>query len=275
MESNLKEKLTKAAKEMRVDILKMSLRCGAMGAHMGGSLSAVDILAVLYLEFMRPGQNGRDFDQRDRFIMSKAHSVMAQYAALKQAGLITQDEIDHAMVHNDLLFKHPKMNLQKGIEFSGGSLGQGLPLGVGTAIALKRKGYDQSRVYVMVGDGECDEGSIWEAAALAGHRKLSNLTVIVDQNCLQNDGKTQEIIDKSRMARRWEAFGFEVVPADGHDVESIYEALSHKSQKPIAVIAKTTKGKGVSFAENVVDWHAAYLTQELYDQAMAEQEDGQ
>lgn len=275
MESNLKEKLTKAAKEMRVDILKMSLRCGAMGAHMGGSLSAVDILAVLYLEFMRPGQNGRDFDQRDRFIMSKAHSVMAQYAALKQAGLITQDEIDHAMVHNDLLFKHPKMNLQKGIEFSGGSLGQGLPLGVGTAIALKRKGYDQSRVYVMVGDGECDEGSIWEAAALAGHRKLSNLTVIVDQNCLQNDGKTQEIIDKSLLAGRWEAFGFEVVPADGHDVESIYEALSHKSQKPIAVIAKTTKGKGVSFAENVVDWHAAYLTQELYDQAMAEQEDGQ
>lgn len=242
---------------------------------MGGSLSAVDILAVLYLEFMRPGQNGRDFDQRDRFIMSKAHSVMAQYAALKQAGLLTQDEIDHAMVHNDLLFKHPKMNLQKGIEFSGGSLGQGLPLGVGTAIALKRKGYDQSRVYVMVGDGECDEGSIWEAAALAGHRKLSNLTVIVDQNCLQNDGKTQEIIDKSLMAGRWEAFGFEVVPADGHDVESIYEALSYKSQKPIAIIAKTTKGKGVSFAENVVDWHAAYLTQELYDQAMAEQEDGQ
>ena len=274
MESNLKEKLTKAAKEMRVDILKMSLRCGAMGAHMGGSLSAVDILAVLYLEFMRPGQNGRDFDQRDRFIMSKAHSVMAQYAALKQAGMLTQDEIVHAMVHNDLLFKHPKMNLQKGIEFSGGSLGQGLPLGVGTAIALKRKGYDQSRVYEMVGDGECDEGSIWEAAALAGHRKLSNLTVIVDQNCLQNDGKTQEIIDKSRMARRWEAFGFEVVPADGHDVESIYEALSHKSQQPIAIIAKTIKGKGVSFAENVVDWHAAYLTQELYDQAMAEQEDG-
>lgn len=260
-------KLKQIAYNMRKNILKMGYNCGPMGAHIGGSMSAVEILAVLYTEIMK--HEGED---RDRFIMSKAHSAMALYAALHQIGKLTEDDIDGAMKKGSFLFKHPCMNIAKGIEFSGGSLGQGLSLGVGTALALKAKGNKNSKVYVMVGDGECNEGSIWEAAASASHYKLDNLTVIIDQNGLQNDGETNKILNFSDMEHRWKSFGFCTQVIDGHDVEHIETALMEQSELPKALIAKTIKGKGVSFAEHNVDWHASYLTKKLYDCAMEELE---
>lgn len=262
METN---KMKEIAYHMRKDILKMGYNCGAMGAHIGGSMSAVEIMAVLYTEIMKHQGEGRD-----RFIMSKAHSVMALYAALHQIGRLTDDDIENAMKKGSFLFKHPCMNVDKGIEFSGGSLGQGLSLGVGTALALKMKNNKASRVYVMIGDGECDEGAIWEAALCASHYHLENLTVLIDQNGLQNDGTTKEILNLADMEQRWKAFGFYAQTIDGHDVGQIENALQITSDKPKVIVAKTVKGKGVSFAENVVDWHAAYLTKELYDRATEE-----
>lgn len=249
---------------MRKDILKMGFNCGTMGAHIGGSMSIVEVLAVLFSEHIN-----HEGENRDRFIMSKAHSVMALYAALHQTGMITDEEIDNAMKSGSFLYKHPRMNVEKGIEFSGGSLGQGLSLGVGTALALKMK-KNKAKVYVVVGDGECDEGAIWEAAACASHYKLDNLTVIVDRNGLQNDGPTTEILNFDNMEQRWNAFGFHTQCIDGHDFEQIRSALELQSTLPKAIIAKTIKGKGISFAENVVDWHAAYLTEQLFVQAMEE-----
>lgn len=257
------------SKEMRKDILRMAYNCGTGGAHIGGSMSVVEILSVLYTEVMC-----HKGDIRDRFIMSKAHAVIALYAALHQVGKLTDCDIENAMKPGSILFKHPCMNVKKGIEFSGGSLGHGLSLGVGTALALKMKKNSESRVYVMLGDGECDEGAIWEAAACASHYKLDNLTVIIDQNGLQNDGTTKEILDFSDMPQRWKAFGFYVQKIDGHNVEQIRKAFEKKSNQPKAIVAKTIKGKGVSFAENVVDWHAAYLTKELFDRAIEELENG-
>jgi len=177
------------------------------------------------------------------------------------------------MVGGELLFKHPKMNMQKGIEFSGGSLGMGLSLGVGTALALRMRGNGTAKVYVLLGDGECDEGSVFEAAAAGAHYNLANLTVIVDRNGLQNDGPTEMVMNKSGLARWWKAMGYTVFEADGHDVESLFNAFANEADVPRLVLANTVKGKGVSFAENITDWHAAYLTQTLYDKAVAEWED--
>lgn len=259
--------IKKVATQMRKDILNMAHNCGTMGAHVGGSMSAVDILAVLYTQIMNV-----DGNMRDRFIMSKAHSVMAQYAALHQVKKITDEEIANAMMPGSFLYKHPCMNVEKGIEFSGGSLGQGLSLGAGTAWALKKSGNAESRVFVLVGDGECNEGSIWEAAASIAQYNLNNLTVIIDCNKLQNDGTTEEVLAFNNMAERWAAFGFETYEIDGHDYTQIIDALSRRSDKPRAIIAHTVKGKGVSFAENVVEWHASYLTDALYEKAMGELE---
>lgn len=259
--------IKKVASRMRKDILNMAHNCGTMGAHLGGSMSAVDVLAVLYTQIME-----NDGDLRDRFIMSKAHSVMAQYAALHQVNKITDEEISKAMMPGSFLYKHPCMNIDKGIEFSGGSLGQGLSLGAGTAWALKKSGNCKSRVFVLVGDGECNEGAIWEAAAAIAQYNLNNLTVIVDCNKLQNDGMTEEILNFNNMAERWTSFGFETCEIDGHNHAEIFKALSKQGDKPRAIIAHTVKGKGVSFAENVVDWHASYLTDALYEKAVGELE---
>ena len=261
------EELKAIALDMRRDILQMSFNCGSMGAHLGGSMSAVEILAVLFADIMK-----HQGELRDRFVMSKAHSVMALYAALKQIGKLTQEEINQGMKKGSILYKHPCMNIEKGIEFSGGSLGQGLSLGVGTALALQKKQNCESNVYVLIGDGECDEGAIWEAAASASHYKLNNLTVVIDQNGLQNDGTTDEIMNFSNMKQRWEAFGFAALPVDGHNVIELEQAFRTVVDKPKAIIAKTIKGKGVSFAENVVDWHASYLTEELYKIALEDLE---
>lgn len=265
-----REELEQIAKSMRKDVLKMALHAGKKGAHIGGSMSSMEILAVLYGEVMRYDVKRPEWEERDRFIMSKAHSAIGLYAALHYAGLVSDADIDAAMQGEAVLYKHPRLDIGRGIEFSGGSLGQGLALGAGSAMALRRRGNQNAKVYVLLGDGECDEGSVWEAAASVIHFDLTQLTVIVDKNRLQNDGTTDEIMNIGKLADRWKSVGFDTICVDGHDVEAVRFALQKETKRPKAIIADTVKGKGVSFAENVVAWHISYLTEEMYLKAMEE-----
>ncbi|MGX8796247.1 transketolase [Fusibacter sp. JL298sf-3] len=265
-----KTALEQMAKRIRKSIMKMALNSGTKGAHMGGSLSAADILAVLYGDVMRYDAQNPTWEGRDRFIMSKAHSAIGLYAALHEAGFLSADEIDGAMQGASPFFKHPKFNVEKGLEFSGGSLGQGLSLGVGSLLGMQAKGNTTSKVYVMLGDGECDEGSVWEAAVSAAHFGLNRLTAIIDVNGLQNDGTTEQVMGKAHMARRWESVGFETFEVDGHDVLAVREALAVPTTAPKALIAHTRKGKGLSLTENKVEWHIGYFTEEMYRIGMAE-----
>lgn len=263
-----KNELENIAKTIRKDILKMALNSGTKGAHIGGSMSAADILAVLYGDIMKYNIDNPEWDGRDRFIMSKAHSAIGLYAALHYAGFLKDADIDEAMQGDSFLFKHPKLDIAHGLEFSGGSLGQGLSLGVGSLISIKRRGNLTSNVYVMIGDGECDEGSVWEAASSAVHFRLNQLTAIIDANGLQNDGVINTVMNKGNMVERWRSIGFETIEVDGHDVEDIRRALLTEVSNPKAIIAHTIKGKGISFAENKVEWHIGYVTQEMYMQTM-------
>lgn len=265
-------KCQKAAVEIRKDIIRMTYNAGNTGAHIGGSLSIVEIMAVLHLGIMRYDVTNPYMEERDRFILSKGHGVMAQYAALKQLGLISQEELLTFKKNETHLFAHPSLDLKRGIEFSSGSLGQGLSFGVGTALALKRKGNFSSRVFVLLGDGECDEGSVWEAASSASHYKLDNLTAIVDENQLQYDGATSEVLSKDNLLTRWHSFGWSAVHVNGHSIEELLNELSVRGNKPTVIIARTVKGKGVSFMEDMQQWHNGRLSQKQFEEAMAEQE---
>lgn len=265
------ERLGAFAQGMRRDIVEMVYRAGDEGAHLGGCLSLVDILTVLYNGLLRYDPTRPYWEGRDRVVLSKAHASIGLYAAMHQAGLITDEEFALPLYGEEtFLYKHSRRNIVHGIEMSGGSLGQGLPFALGIALALQRKGNRESRVYAILGDGECNEGSVWEAAALAGHLKQANLSVIVDKNGLQLDGPTREILNMDNMAERWKAFGFDAVTVDGHDWMALSEALAYISDRPRAIIAVTVKGYGISFAENNVDWHDNVLTEELYRQAREE-----
>lgn len=260
--------------DMRHDILTMVHNCGKQNGHLGGCMSAVEILAVLYTQVMNVNEiahSDREWSDRDRFIMSKGHAGIAMYAAMKHVGLISQEMIDNSIRgENSILYRHPKRNIEYGIECSVGSLGMGLGYGNGLAESFKRKGTDQ-KVYVMIGDGECDEGSVWESAAYASHRKLDNIVVIIDKNKLQLDGPTKNVLSMENMTERWSSFGFKTVEIDGHNTAEIIEAfnINHKG-KPLAIIANTIKGKGMSFAENKIEWHDNYLSNKLYEQGKAE-----
>jgi len=249
----------------------MSHNCGIQRAHMGGALSCVELLAVLYKDVLNFDRD--KWDERDRFFLSKAHSIMAQYAAMKQVGLLEQSDIDIAQTAASPLKKHPKMDIDKGIEVSGGSLGQCLSIGVGTAMALRRKGNDHTKVYVLLGDGECNEGQIWEAVMSIKHYNLKNIVIIVDRNQLQNDGPVESIMNVGRLEDIFAGFGFETITVDGHNCEEVKAAFEKETKLQKVIIADTVKGKGVSFAEGVVEWHTNILTDELYERAMKEQED--
>lgn len=258
------------AKQIRVDIATMTYKSGIKGAHLGGSMSLAEVLAVLYGSVLRYDVNNPEWNERDRLIISKAHAAVGLYAALKYVGFISNEEMEQAMHGDSMFYEHPKKSIKHGIEFSGGSLGQGLSLGMGLALALKKKGNNASNVFVIVGDGECDEGQIWEAASAIVHFGLNNLTVIVDANGLQYDGANSEIMRLGDFGSRWSSIGYETVEIDGHDVLALQEELLKPHECPKAIIAKTVKGKGVSFAENVVGWHTGRLTEELYRQALEE-----
>ena len=262
-----REELEALARKIRLDVAKMTYQSGLKGAHLGGSMSVADILAVLYGNILKVDPANPEDPARDRLILSKAHAAVALYAALHAAGFLSDAEIDGALQGNSPYFEHPKKSPAHGIEFSGGSLGQGLSLGMGTALGLKKKG-NPARVYVILGDGECDEGQVWEAAAAVAHFGLSHVTVIVDDNGLQFDGRKEDILKPGNPAERWASLGYDVRTCDGHDVGAVQEALLAESDRPKVIIAKTVKGKGVHFAENDVTWHTGRLTDELYQEAI-------
>ncbi|MGN0071882.1 MAG: UTRA domain-containing protein [Atopobiaceae bacterium] len=265
-----RRRLDLLACQIREDVVATAKRYPDMPFHIGGAFSAAEILSVLFGAVLHTGKDGTPWEERDRFVLSKAHAAVALYPALRAAGLISQDDVDKGLFGPDaVLFKHPRRDPARGLETSGGSLGMGLGYAAGLALALKRKKLS-SRVFCLVGDGECNEGSTWEAAAFAGHNRLSALTVIVDANGMQLDGPTSEILDTAPLAQKFAAFGFETVEVDGHDVEALFQALTATHEVPRAVIAHTVKGKGLSFAAGVAAWHDHNLGEELWERAEAE-----
>jgi transketolase len=256
---------------VRKRILKMANGC-KRNAHIGGSMSMVELLTVLYRDVLQYDVLNPLWDDRDRFILSKGHCVLALDAVLAECGFISEDEASTFLQDGSDFGSHPVMNVGHGIESSSGSLGQGISMAVGIAKAAKLKNKDY-RVYVLIGNGECDEGSVWEAVMLAAQWKLDNLTVILDNNRLQSDGESADIIKLDSFADKFKNFGFNVYEVDGHNEAEILDAFKAASElKPKVIIGNTVKGKGVSFMENDNAWHHNRLTDSLYQQALDELE---
>ena len=265
-------KLERIALQLRFDLIEM-IGQGKFG-HLGGSSSLAEIAACLYFHAMRyDPRNPKDPD-RDRFLLSKGHCVLIQYAALVELGVIPRAELKKVKTLEGCLQGHPDMDRTPGIEAVTGSLGMGLSIGLGMALGF-RLDRRASRVFVVMGDGELSEGQIWEAAMAAAAFKVDHLTGFVDLNRIQATGPTREIFDIPDIARKWAAFGWEVVSIDGHDVGQILTALA-KAQKtkgrPTVIVAETVKGKGFSFAENNAAFHNGALTADQYRQALSELE---
>jgi transketolase len=260
---NTEKRIQALAKSMRMTALKMALNCGEP-AHIGGCLSMIEILATLYGHIMHnPGVD-------DRFILSKGHGVLGLYSALYQTGYMTDEQINTFQTNGSKFIAHPIMNHEVGIESSNGSLGQGLSMGVGIAISYKKR-KNPNRVFVILGDGECYEGSIWEAAITAAEQNLDNLVVVVDCNGHQNDGAVSDQMIASSMVAKWQGFGWNTIACDGHSISDLITGLQADTPNtPKVIIAQTIKGRGVSFMENNNDWHHNRLSQKLYDESVAD-----
>ncbi len=260
------------AKRMRRAALDVALKAGAKSSHLGGGLSLIDITATLYGAVMKYDPKQPEWKDRDRFILSKGHGVLGYYTALREIGLLSHDDLMTFETTGSILLGHPVINRPRGMEFSNGSLGMGLALGIGVALAGRKRGQD-FRVFVAMGDGECNEGSVWEAAMAAPHFKLGAVTAIIDRNKLQQTGGEGQIMTTGDLATKWAAFGWNVLEIDGHDIGQLYDALTQpRPDQPTAVIARTIKGRGFSFMENNNDWHHNVLTKAHYDTALAELE---
>ncbi|MDW7656701.1 MAG: transketolase [Bacillota bacterium] len=262
--------LNQIARRIRSNIVT-AIYYGGSG-HPGGSLSCVEILTALYFHVMNIDPENPGLPDRDRFILSKAHAAPALYATLTERGYFPKEWLKTFSHDDSRLQKHIDMHLVPGVDVSGGSLGQGLSIGVGMALAAR---IDQSerRIFVCLGDGELDEGQNWEAAMSAAHYKLNRLTAIVDRNCLQVDGTTDCVMNLEPLEDKWRSFGFHTLKVDGHDVGRMITALDQARQYtevPTVILAQTVKGKGISFIENRVEWHAGSLTKEQADLALAE-----
>ena len=265
--------LSKIANEVRKNIVT-SLHSAKSG-HPGGSLSAADMVTFLYYEEMRNiDANDPKNPDRDRFVLSKGHAAPVLYGVLAEKGFIPKEDLVTLRHIDSYLQGHPDMKHTPGVEMSAGSLGQGVSTAVGMALAGKMDNKDY-RVYTMLGDGEIEEGQVWEAAMFAGHRKLDNLVIIVDNNNLQIDGTIEEVCSPYPIDEKFKAFNFNVVTINGHDFDQIREALNNaKNTKgmPTAIVMNTVKGKGVSFMENQVGWHGAAPNDEQYKVAMEDLE---
>ena len=258
------------AKTMRHKILDISHVCN-QSAHLGGGLSMVEIMAVLYGRILRYKPNDPRWENRDRFILSKGHGVLGYFSVLLVYGVIDEETYKTFKTNESDLIAHPVMNLDLGIESSNGSLGHGLSMGIGIALAAKKKQRDFN-VYVYMGDGECNEGSVWEAVMSAAQLGLDNLTAIVDYNKLQSDGDARQIIDFADFAGKFISFGWDVKEIDGHEIAQVVDAFESPREhgRPRVLIAHTIKGKGVSFMENNNEWHHNRLTKGNYELALAE-----
>lgn len=255
------------SKNIKKNIVKMIYKAGV--SHIGACLSIADILYVLYFKVLNVDPQNPLKTDRDKFILSKGHASAALYSTLAVKGFFPIEYLDKFATNNGILPCHLDMCSVPGIETSTGSLGHGLSIGLGMAIANKQS-KNSGNIYVLVGDGECNEGSIWEAAMLASTLKLDNLTVIVDYNNLQGFGRTNDIIDQKNLSERWKTFGWESFDIDGHNEKDLQKVFELKSQKPKAIIAHTIKGKGVSFMEDKLEWHYKSPNKEQYCQALEE-----
>lgn len=262
--------LQKIANIIRKDIIEM-IGIGHRG-HFGGSLSAADLVTALYFYQMNHDPQQPKWKERDRFVLSKGHAAPVQYAALAECGYFSKTEFTSFKKIGGMLQGHPDMQKTPGVEANTGSLGQGLSLGIGMALGL-RKDKLSSRVYVIMGDGELGEGQVWEAATVAPHYKLGNLTAIIDRNKIQAMGFTCDRVNQGDLAAKWRAFGWEVFETNGHDMSSVLATLDETNMVkgiPSVIIADTIKGKGVSFAENTANFHNNEMNESLYAQAIQE-----
>ncbi len=267
-----KKELEKTANEIRKGIIVSTH--SAKSGHPGGSLSSADLLTYLFFEEMNIDPQDPKKPDRDRFVLSKGHAAPVYYSTLAQRGFFPVEDLTTLRHLGSYLQGHPNANETPGVDVCSGSLGQGISQAVGMAISAKIFG-DSFRVYTLVGDGELQEGQVWEASMLAGSRKLDNLVVIVDNNNLQIDGPITEVNSPYPIDEKFEAFNFHVIRIDGHDFDQIAAAFKEARETkgaPTAIIAKTLKGKGVSFMEDVVSWHGVAPNDEQYEQAMAELE---
>ena len=261
--------ITKFAKKIRKNILDMSLSAGSASAHFGGAMSSVEIVSSLYCSIMNYNKDNYKLPERDRFILSKGHACLVLYSALAEKDIIKKKELNSFEKDNSNLLGHPVINRNLGIEFSNGSLGMGLSLGIGTAISLNKKKIN-SKVYVLLGDGECNEGSVWEAAMLANSLKLRNLCAIIDCNGYQQTGLNTDILNLENLENKWKSFGWVTHSIDGHNINEIISTLKSENERPKVILAKTIKGKGFTFSENNNDWHHKIMTKETYDNAIKE-----
>ncbi|HHT9112647.1 MAG: transketolase [Planctomycetes bacterium] len=264
--------LEERAKVIRRHVIRMLAKAGS--GHPGSSLSTVDLLVALFYNKLKHNPQQPAWPNRDRFVMSKGHGCPALYAVLAEMGYFGIDKLDTLRQFGSILQGHPCMKTTPGIEISGGSLGQGLSVGLGIALAAKLDKKDY-RTYVMLGDGEIEEGQVWEAAMAASHYKADNLCAIIDQNGLQIDGFIHEIMSSYPIPDKWSGFGWHVIEINGHDykaISSAYDEAEKIKGRPTVIVAKTIKGKGVSFMENQVDWHGKAPTKEEAERALAELE---
>jgi transketolase len=270
MNDTKESNLVITARELRRLMANMIYKGDA--GHIGGSLSATEIMTVLYFEEMRIDLQNPQWAQRDRFVLSKGHCSPVIYATLALKGYFPIQWLDEFSMNGSPLQKHPDMKKVPGIDISSGSLAQGLSVASGMAWAVKKKGWD-SRVYALLGDGELQEGQIWEAAMFAAHQKLDNLVAIVDRNLLQIDGTTEEICSLEPLSKKWEAFGWFTQTIDGHDISAILAAFAKAKTikgSPSVIISKTIKGKGFSLTENRLDSHHRAFNKEEYEKAISE-----
>jgi len=270
MNNDKKEFLAEKARQIRVDAVKAVH--AAKSGHPGGALSIADILAYLYFDEMNVDPKDPKKADRDRLVLSKGHACPALYAALSEKGFFPKDVLWTFRKYGSILQGHPDMKHIPGVDMSTGSLGQGVSAACGMALSGKISG-EKYRVYAILGDGEIEEGQVWEAAMFAHHYSLDNLTIFVDFNGLQVDGTVEEVIDPAPIDEKFKAFGWNVVVIDGHDLEQIESAVKcakATKDRPTAIIAKTVKGKGVSYMENAVGWHGKAPNDEEFAVAMKE-----
>lgn len=262
--------LENIAKKVRKNIIEQVYM--AKSGHPGGALSCTDILTVLYFNQMNIDTQNPKMEDRDRLVLSKGHASPALYAILAEKGFFAVEELKEFRKLGSKLQGHPDLNKLPGVDMSAGSLGQGLSVACGMALASKLK-KQSNRIYCIVGDGELQEGQIWEAAMTASHYKLNNLCLIVDNNNLQIDGKVQDIMSPYPIDKKLESFGFEVFKTDGHNIEDllkVFNDIKNIKEKPVAIIAKTIKGKGISYMEDKSEWHGKAPSQEEYEKAISE-----
>lgn len=256
------------ANNIRKNLIHMAYK--GQGSHIGCSLSIADILSVLYFKVLKIDPKKPLWSKRDYFILSKGHACSALYACLAERNFFSKSKLSNYLKNGSKISGHATYGSLPGIEATTGSLGHGLSMAIGIAVAKKFE-KSKSKVYVLIGDGEAEEGSVWEAIMFAGHYKLNNLVLIIDNNDLQIVGKSSEILNSYPFKKKFESFGWEAIDVNGHSIHDLTNAFLHRLiDRPLAIIANTVKGKGISFMENKIEWHGKSLSKEDYDKAILE-----